>query len=259
LASGIGSDDKQFATAPHSGGDNKPVSAESQAPTRAAKSRYDLRANSAYRILPDGGTDTASNSVSAFSLYAHQTGNGVCRHVRRGRIYSITNDAARRWPCKPMPARSQPSPGGQKLFATSSNQGTLYQFGPETNTEGTYESSILDAKSTATWGRIWWRSNGSVQIQTRTGNTEKPDPTWSDWSAAYFDQKGAQISNPKAKYLQWRAVLKSSATPASLNEVSVSFIGRNIAPEVLSITVLPTNGPYGKSAYPDRSEYRAWV
>ena len=53
------------------------------------------------------------------------------------------------------------------------------------------------------------------------------------------DQKGAQISSPKAKYLQWRAVLK--ATAATLSEVSVSFLARNIAPEVLSIQVLPTN------------------
>jgi len=41
--------------------------------------------------------------------------------------------------------------------------------------------------------------------------------------------------------LQWRGGLKSSAAAASLNEVTVSFLARNIAPEVLSIQVLPTN------------------
>ena len=77
-------------------------------------------------------------------------------------------------------------------------------------------------------------------LQTRSGNTEKPDETWSDWSANYTDQKGAQVSSPKALYLQWRAVLKGS-NAASLNEVNVSYLGRNIAPEVLSIEILPTN------------------
>jgi hypothetical protein len=75
-------------------------------------------------------------------------------------------------------------------------------------------------------------------LQTRTGNTEKPNETWSDWSLALTDAKGAQITSPKARFMQWRAVLAGSA---NLNEVNVSYLPQNIAPEVLSIQVLPTN------------------
>jgi len=96
----------------------------------------------------------------------------------------------------------------------------------------------LNAKTSAAWGRIWWRSNGNVTVQTRSGNTEKPNETWSDWSAALADQKGAQVQSPKARFLQWRAILKNSAT---LNEVNVSYLPRNIAPEILSIQILPAN------------------
>ena len=78
-----------------------------------------------------------------------------------------------------------------------------------------------------------------MQIQTRSGNTEKPNETWSAWSAALTDAKGAQVSSPVAKYLQWRAVLRNPN--AVLNEVNVSYLPRNIAPEILSIEVLPTN------------------
>lgn len=211
------------------------------------KSRYDLSGakSAVYRILPDGGTDIlwASASVTGFSLYAHQTGNGVLLGTSdRGRIYSITNDGRETLVLQTDANQiSTIRSVGQKLFATSSNQGTLFQFGPDANSEGTYESSTLDARSTATWGRIWWRSSGNVQLRTRTGNTERPDPTWSDWSPAYTDQKGAQISSPKAKYLQWSAVLRPSAAQATVSEVSISFAARNIAPEVLSIQVLPTN------------------
>lgn len=211
------------------------------------KSRYDLSGakSAVYRILPDGGTDIlwASASVTGFSLYAHQTGNGVLLGTSdRGRIYSITNDGRETLVLQTDANQiSTIRSVGQKLFATSSNQGTLFQFGPDANSEGTYESSTLDARSTATWGRIWWRASGNVQLRTRTGNTERPDPTWSDWSPAYTDQKGAQISSPKAKYLQWSAVLRPSAAQATVSEVSISFAARNIAPEVLSIQVLPTN------------------
>jgi hypothetical protein len=127
---------------------------------------------------------------------------------------------------------------GQNLYATSSNQGKLFRFGTESNAEGTYESAVLDAKAVSSWGRIWWRGNGSVAIQTRSGNTEKPDETWSAWSAALSDARGAQIGSPRAKYLQWRAVLRSAA---NLSEVNVAFLARNIAPEVLTIQILPTN------------------
>ncbi len=214
-------------------------------PETPAKSRYDLKeAKSAvYRILPDGATDIiwASPSVVGFSLYAHQTGNGVLIGTAdKGRIYNVTNEGRETLALQTDASQiSTIRSSGNGLIATSSNQGSLFRFGPETVAEGTYESAILDAKGSATWGRIWWRSSGSVTIQTRTGNTEKADETWSAWSTAATDPKGVQIASPKARYLQWRAVLKTSG--ATLSEVNVAYVARNIAPEVLSISVLPTN------------------
>ncbi len=213
-------------------------------PEPAPKSRYDLSGAKAavYRILPDGGSDVIWNSasVTAFSIYAHQTGNGVLIGTSdKGRVYSVTKDGRETLLLQSNEGQiSTLATNGKSLFATSSNQGKLYRFGAETEAEGNYESSILNAKASASWGRIWWRSSGNVVLQTRSGNTEKADETWSDWSANYADQKGAQISSPKAKYLQWRAILKNSAT---LSEVNVSYLARNIAPEVLSIQILPTN------------------
>ena len=228
--------------------ENKTVSADRPnplTPEAPAKSRYDLsNAKSAvYHILSDGSVDIiwASPIVTGFSLYAHQTGNGVLLGTSdKGRIYNITNEGRDTLMLQTDANQlSTLRSAGNSLIATSSNQGSLYRFGPETVAEGTYDSAVLDAKATATWGRIWWRSSGNVTIQTRTGNTEKADETWSAWSTALADPKGAQVASPKAKYLQWRAVLK--ATAATLSEVSVSFIARNIAPEILSIQILPTN------------------
>ena len=230
--------------------ESKTVSADkpnSLTPEPPAKSRYDLTGakSAVYRILPDGSTDIiwASATVTGFSLYADQTGNGVLLGTSdKGRIYHITNEGRDTLVLQTDANQvSTLRSAGNGLFATSSNQGSLYRFGPETVAEGAYNSAVLDAKATATWGRIWWHSNGNVSIQTRTGNTEKPDETWSAWSASAVVQKGTQVSSPKAKYLQWRAVLKASATPAELKEVNVSYLARNIAPEILSIQILPTN------------------
>lgn len=211
------------------------------------KSRYDLSAakSAVYRLLPDGNTDLiwASPTVVGFSIYAHQTGNGILLGTSdKGRIYSIGNDGRETLALQTDANQiSTIRTDGKSLLATSSNQGSLFRFGPETVAEGTYDSAVLDAKATATWGRIWWRSSGAVSVQTRSGNTEKTDETWSVWSAAFTQQSGGQIVSPKARYVQWRAVLRSSAVGSSLSEVSLAFVARNIAPEILSINVLPTN------------------
>jgi sugar lactone lactonase YvrE len=223
------------------------TAAKANTPDAPAKSRYDLTSakSAVYRILPDGSSDLlwASTSVTAFSLYAHQTGNGVLIGTAdKGRIYNISNDGRETLVLQTDANQiSTIRSAGQSLIATSSNPGSIYRIGPEMTTEGTYDSSVLDAKATAAWGRIWWRSSGSVSIQTRSGNTESPDETWSGWSTPLSDQKGSQISSPKARYFQWRATLKPSSTAVSLSEVNVAFVARNIAPEVLSIQVLPTN------------------
>jgi len=213
-------------------------------PEPPPKSRYDLTTAKAavYRILPDGGSEIIWNSASVtpFSIAANQNGNGVLLGTSdKGRIYSVTNDGQETLLLQSNEGQvSTILQRANQIFATSSNQGKLYRFGTETAAEGNYESSVLNAKASADWGRIWWRANGNVVLQSRSGNTEKPDETWSDWSANYTDVKGAQISSPKARFLQWRAILRGSS---ALNEVSVSYLPRNIAPEVLSIQILPTN------------------
>jgi len=230
--------------------ENKTVSAGTispAAPEPPPKSRYDLTGirTAVYRILPDGGSDIlwTSASITGFSLYAHRTGNGVLLGTSdKGRIYSIDNDGSERLLLQSDTNQvSTIMTIGQNLYATSSNQGTLFRFGSERVAEGIYESAILDAKAAATWGRIWWNASGNVQIQTRSGNTDRPEETWSPWSTVNAKAESGQVASPKAKYLQWRAVLKSSGETAVLNEVNVSYLPRNIAPEILAIQILPTN------------------
>lgn len=223
-----------------------PTKANPAAPPPPQKSRYDLTGakSAVYRILPDGGTDIlwSSATVAGFSLYAHQSGLGVLLGTSdKGRIYDISNDG--RESLTVQTDASQISTilnYGTGLYATTSNQGRLFKIGPETVAEGSYESSVLDAKSVAAWGRIWWRSTGTVRIQTRSGNTEEPEETWSPW-ATVAGSTGGPVTSPRAKYLQWRVVLKASAAAASLYEVSVSYLPRNIAPEVLTLQIFPTN------------------
>jgi hypothetical protein len=216
-------------------------------PAQPSRSRNDLSnvRSAVFRILNDGGTDIvwSSTSVTGFGLLA--TRNGVLLGTSdKGRIYSITNDGRDTLLLQsPEGQISAMVARGSDVFAASSNQGKLFRYGDARVTEGTYESPVRDAKLASTWGRIWWRGQGPIQLQTRSGNSDKPDATWSDWSASYTDATGAQITSPKARFVQWRAVLRSGAgaraAQPQLEDVSIAYLPRNVAPEILSITILP--------------------
>ncbi|MBA2379122.1 MAG: hypothetical protein H0V76_06070 [Blastocatellia bacterium] len=215
-------------------------------PEQTTRSRYDLtNARAAvYRILPTGGSDLiwSSTSVVGFSLLADPSGGVLLGTSDRGRVYRLGMDGSETLAVQSESGQiSSLLRSGQNVFAASSNQGNLYRFANSPAAEGSYESPVLDARTSAQWGRIWWRSAGNVVLETRSGNTENPSESWSSWVPVRAGASSGPIASPPARFLQWRAVLKSSSTPAVLHEVSAAFVGRNIAPEVVSITVLPTN------------------
>ncbi|HEX8748302.1 MAG TPA: hypothetical protein VF717_14095 [Pyrinomonadaceae bacterium] len=215
----------------------------------SSRSRNDLsNARSAvFRLLPDGGTDVlwSSQSVTAFAVAPAPEGGSVLIGTSdKGRIYSVTDNGRDTLLLQSTEGQvSSLIARGREVFAASSNQGKLFRFSTEPVSEGTFESAVRDAKLVSSWGRIWWQGQGNVELQTRTGNSERPDMTWSDWSAPYADPRGAQVLSPRARYIQWRARLRSTGTGgaalARLEDVSIAYLPRNVAPEVLSITVLP--------------------
>ena len=214
----------------------------------AQRSRTDLsNARSAvFRILPDGAADVvwSSSTVTAFAIApALQAGSVLIGTADKGRIYSVTNDGRDTLLLQSTEGQiSSFLVRGDQVYAASSNQGKLLRFGRELITSGSYESPVRDAKLTATWGRVFWRGAGNVELQTRTGNGERPDSTWSEWSPAYRNPDGNQVSSPRARFIQWRAMLRSApgtTSPTWMEDVSIAYLPRNVAPEVLSITSLP--------------------
>jgi hypothetical protein len=222
-------------------------SAAQGTPPASARSRNDLSngRSAVFHIVPDGGTDIvwSSTTVTGFAVMA--TNGGVLIGTSdKGRVYSVTDSG--RDTLLLQTAEGQISSlmtRGSDVFAASSNQGKLIRFGAPKVREGSYESPVRDARIVASWGKVWWRGTGPIELQTRSGNSERPDMTWSDWSASYTDRSGAQISSPRARFIQWRAILKGAATAnreeARLDDVSLAYLPRNVAPEVIAITIMP--------------------
>ena len=99
-------------------------------------------------------------------------------------------------------------------------------------------SGVRDTKSLATWGLLRWEGS-QVALFTRSGNTDKPDDSWSEWAGPYSRREGEAIKSPPARFLQWRAVFNRKAQPSQLTSVTVAYLPRNTRPAVSSLTVHP--------------------
>ncbi len=133
-----------------------------------------------------------------------------------------------------------PKAGARLAAFATANPGRVIAPGSGDQATSTYVSSVRDSKSVATWGLIRWEGAGQITLATRSGNTEKPDDSWSDWSAAYSRREGEAITSPAARFLQWRAVLtRGTAASPMLTSVTVAYLPRNTRPVVTSVTVHP--------------------
>lgn len=134
-----------------------------------------------------------------------------------------------------------PKAGARLASFATANPGRVLSPGAGDQTPAMYVSGVRDSKSVATWGLIRWESAGPVALYTRSGNTERPDDSWSDWAGPYSRREGEAITSPAARFLQWRAVLTRPAAPPAphLTSVTVAYLPRNSRPVVASITVHP--------------------
>ncbi len=207
-----------------------------------------------FRITPDGASDAVweLREDSPYDLALDPDGSLLVATGGRGKIYRLAGD-----PLQPtLVARTVPQQAtsllrersGQTLVATA-NPGRLYRISSTRADRGTYVSDVRDAQNAATWGTIRWHaltSDGSrVEISTRSGNTRAPDDTWSDWSSPYTAPEGTPITSPRARFLQWRAVLTAGRGVApALTSVTAAYLPRNMRPKVTSITINPPGTVY---------------
>ncbi|MCZ6697032.1 MAG: PQQ-binding-like beta-propeller repeat protein [Acidobacteria bacterium] len=147
------------------------------------------------------------------------------------------------------------------VLVGGSNLGAVALLRQGYASSGTFRSEVRDARSFATWGRLSWKGDlpkgTSIAISARTGNTEEPDQTWSGWSEPLPDPRGSVLDRPSARFMQWRATLNTSdseRTPV-LREVSVTYLQRNLPPEISKVEVqapgitfqkVPASGPRGQ-------------
>ena len=205
-------------------------------------------AGAVFRITPDGATDVLweTREDTPYDLAFEAGGSVLVATGGKGKLFRLSGDPAR----ATLVARADAQQvttlttdrTGQVLFATS-NPGKIFRLSAARADRGTFTSDVRDAQTVATWGVIKWQGlvpqGTRVEVSTRSGNTKTPDEGWSDWSSPYAAPEGSAITSPRARYLQWRAVLiGSSRTEAPLlTSLTAAYLPRNARPRVTSITV----------------------
>lgn len=140
----------------------------------------------------------------------------------------------------------------QKIYMLSNNPSSLNILHPEQVLAGEYLSQVIDTRTVSSWGRMEWElevpPGCNLQFQTRSGNSNRPNVTWSDWSPPYQNKEGEQILSPKARYLQFRVIFKTQSGKVSplLRKISLYYLQTNLAPEITKLTLLPANVVYLK-------------
>jgi hypothetical protein len=134
-------------------------------------------------------------------------------------------------------------PGEHSVLAATGNLGKIYRLGETPGPSGSYEAPVHDSGTASRWGSLSWRSDtvagGGIQFRTRSGNSAKPDKTWSDWSEPLTTASASRITSPNARYIQWKLEMTGAngITP-TLHSVSLAYLPQNSPPVVKSINVV---------------------
>ena len=198
-----------------------------------------------YRINPDNTVDTlwSSKEENVYDLLALNR-ELVFSTDQNGRIYSLTPDRRVTLLLETKEAETtRLLSAGSSVLAATGNMGRVFRLGETPGSNGAYEAPVHDAGTVARWGSLSWRADlpagAKLAFRTRSGNSARPDRTWSDWSVPLTDPAGSRIDSPNARYIEWKAELAGTggATPA-ITSVSLAYLPQNSPPVVRSINVV---------------------
>jgi sugar lactone lactonase YvrE len=196
-----------------------------------------------------------------YSMTLLPDGNLLVGTGEKGRIYSVskpnhwqllqkTSDGSQ------VSALLSNTAEPNEYYALTSHPGKLYRLDFMLATNGTYTSKAFDAKQKSLWGKLHPTgdvpANTALEFSTRSGNTDKPEKTWSDWSAPALLAPEITVTSPPARYLQYRVVfkrdVKSPSASAQLRRVQFYYQNQNAAPVISRVKVF--NDGFGVSKMP---------
>ncbi len=184
----------------------------------------------------------------------------------RGRVYRVAGDGSASLLVSTEAGQVTTilRPAAQTTLLGTANAGLVWRYDARAATQGVYESEVIDAGLLSDWGVLKWQgqANGArVAFYTRTGNSADPTIAWSPWQPLSPDGAIGRIASPVARFLQYKCEMtaKDDRKPV-VDEISVSYMQKNQAPEILAVMIYPQNEYYSPGELPvDTNEDKGLV
>ncbi len=121
-------------------------------------------------------------------------------------------------------------------------------FGKGYLPEGYFTSNVKDAGQPVNWYKVTWQAEQpegtQISMRMRTGNTPKPDSTWSDWKDDSTNVSGSQLPvyEPR-RYMQYQVRLGTLTlqTP-KIDEIEILY-DRTLIAQSTDATISPQYSP----------------
>ena len=202
-----------------------------------------------YRIDPDGRMEQMFAIPDGyFTTLAFDEG---------GRAYVGTGSEGRVWRVSPdrtaslaidVPERQALTllRAGNGFLVGTGDVGGVYRAAPATPRQATYLSRVLDGEYRSRWGLFRWHGSHDVAIESRSGNTAKPDTTWTSFAPLERPRPTAeggvgQVASPPARYVQYRATF--GAPDGRLAAVTLAYLPQNQRARITELGVADSGAP----------------
>ncbi len=201
-----------------------------------------------YRIDPDGRTEQIFSIGDGYftALAVDDDGRAFVGTGSEGRVYRVDPDRKAALAID-LPERQALTllRAGKNFLVGTGDVGGLYRVTPAPAKQATYLSRVLDADFHARWGLLRWHGSHELGVATRSGNTAKPDPTWSAFSELDHprgtgDGGVGLVGSPDGRYVQYRLTL--GASDAHVGEVTLAYLPQNQRARITEITVGDSGG-----------------
>jgi hypothetical protein len=208
-----------------------------------------------YRIAPDGFVELAGRleKETVYGLVAAGGERVFAATGPNGRVYEIATGEVSLVGVVAAKQAVSLAKSGATLTLTTTNGGAVYAFEAGASAEAEYRSAAQDCVRFSSFGA--YRMLGTAlesckcSVSFRSGNSSPPDDTWSEWSKPVQGSNGVVVA-PPARYIQWKLNAERPSEAMRIDSFDISFVNRNVAPVIDSVTVMDPGAVFVSAAYP---------
>ncbi len=202
------------------------------------------------RVIPSGEATTLATSDAFYTLHYDPDTDSVISGDAEGDLTMACIDPLTKQAYfMPVSHTEQEAvlaiaSNGKNLYAGSSNLAVLREFRMQLSERPLYTSAVKDAGRPSRWSKVHTYGPfnernqelaAKLKIETRTGETAKPDETWAPWQSSGLLNDSFTVTSPTGRYFQYKLSWDTSKDKIGAEKIDKLTLGR------IDTTFLPTN------------------